>query len=306
MTMRVDDLTNFVAVAGAGSIAAAAQKLGTTQPTLSKSLARLERGLHASLVERHARGIRLTEAGRAVLSHARNVDLDVRDALAAVRDLRQGHAGTVCVGIGIGIPQALVSAACKPLLKSTAVRLEVLGGMSDSLFRAVASGEADFAVAGVKPPRETRLEWTPLFRDPMIAVAHGSHPLASARSVGWEALARETWLVANVGTMTRGWFEQQFRDRGLEPPTRIIGLRGYPFFYDLAIAAGALMLVPACIPRWARDFGDFAEVRRPADWDSDRVVGTLARADGYLGPAARRLKESFTVTARRMFRDDAP
>jgi DNA-binding transcriptional LysR family regulator len=303
--MRVDDLTNFVALAGAGSIAAAAQALGTTQPTLSKSLARLERALRVSLVERHARGVRLTEAGRTVLAHARNVGLDVRDALAAVRDLRQGHAGTVRVGVGIGIPQALVSAACKPLLKSADVQLEVLGGMSDSLFRAVASGEADFAVAGVKPPRETRLEWTPLFRDPMTAVAHRSHPLAAARSVGWEALARETWLVANVGTMTRAWFEQQFRDRGLEPPARIIGLRGYPFFYELAVAAGALMLVPACIPRWARDFGDFVEVRRPADWDSDRAVGTLARAGGYLGPAARRLKESFAVNARRMFRESA-
>jgi len=303
--MRVEDLTNFVAVAGAGSIAAAAQKLGTTQPTLSKSLARLERGLRVSLVERHARGVRLTEAGRTVLAHARNVDLDVRDALAAVRDLRQGQAGAVRVGIGIGIPQALVSAACKPLLKSADVQLEVLGGMSDSLFRAVASGEADFAVAGVKPPRETRLEWTPLFHDPMTAVAHRSHPLASARSVNWEAMARETWLVANVGTMTRAWFEQQFRDRGLEPPARIIGLRGYPFFYELAVAAGALMLVPGCIPRWGRDFGDFVEVRRPSDWDSDRVVGTLARSGGYLGPAARLLKESFAVTAKRMFRDSA-
>lgn len=303
--MRVDDLTNFVAVAGAGSIATAAQALGTTQPTLSKSLARLERALRVSLVERHARGVRLTEAGRAVLAHARNVDLDVRDALAAVRDLRHGDAGTVRVGVGIGIPQALVSAACKPLLRSPDVALEVLGGMSDSLFRAVAAGEADFAVVGVKPPREARLEWTPLFRDPMTVVAHRAHPLASARSVGWEALAREPWLVANVGTMTRAWFEQQFRDRDLEPPARIIGLRGYPFFYDLAVAAGALMLVPACIPRWARDFGDFVELRRPADWDSDRVVGTLARAGGYLGPAAHRLKESFAVTARRMFRESA-
>jgi DNA-binding transcriptional LysR family regulator len=303
--MRVDDLTNFVAVAGAGSIAAAAQKLGITQPTLSKSLARLERGLRVPLVERHARGVRLTEAGRTVLAHARNVDLDVRDALAALRDLRQGHAGTVRVGVGIGIPQALVSSACKPLLKSADVQLEVLGGMSDSLFRAVASGEADLAVTGIRPPRETRLEWTPLFRDPMIAVAHRSHPLASARNVGWEALARETWMVSNVGTMTRAWFEQQFRNRDLAPPARIIGLRGYPVFYDLAEAVSALVLVPACVPRTARDFGDFVEVRRPADWDSDRTVGTLTRTGGYLGPAARRLKESFAVTARRMFRASA-
>lgn len=301
--MRVDDLSNFVVVAEAGSLAGAAQKLGTTQPTLSKSLARLERALRAALVERHARGIRLTEVGRAVLAHAKRVDLGMRDALAAVRDLRQGNAGAVRVGVGVGIPQALVAAACKPLLKAGALDLEVLGGMSDSLFRAAASGEADFAVAGVRPPESARLSWTPLFRDPMIAVASRAHPLAGARAVTWEALARETWITANVGTMTRTWFEQQFHDRGLEPPARMIGLRGFPFSYDLGVAAGALLLVPACTPRWARDFGDFVEIRRPADWNSDRIVGVLARSGGYIGPAARKLMDSFSAAARRMFPD---
>lgn len=300
--MRVDDLTNFVAVAGAGSIATAAQILGTTQPTLSKSLSRLERALRVALVERHARGVRLTEAGRTLLAHARNVDLDVRDALAALRDLRQGHGGVVVVGIGVSIPPALVSAACKQLLKSTNVQLEVMGGMSDSLFHAVASGEADLAVTGVRPPPGTKLKWTPLFRDPMIPMAHRSHPLTSARSVSWEMLARETWMVANVGTMTRNWFDRQFQDRNLEPPARIISLRGHPIVCELALAAGALVLVPASIPRWAREFEEFVEVRRPNDWNSDRAVGTLTRAGGYLGPAARRLEEGFAVTAKRMFR----
>jgi DNA-binding transcriptional LysR family regulator len=303
--MRVEDLSNFVAVAEAGSLAGAAQRLGTTQPTLSKSLARLERVLRAALVERHARGVRLTEAGRTVLAHARKVDLGMRDTLAAVRDLRQGHAGAVRVGVGVGIPHALIAAACKPLLRSGQHELEVVGGMSDTLFRAAASGEADFAVAGVRPPESARLAWTPLFRDPMIAVASRMHPMAGARAVTWEALARETWITANVGTMTRAWFEQQFRERGLAPPGRMIGLRGFPFSYDLGVAAGALMLVPACTPRWARDFGDFVEIRRPADWNSDRVVGILARSGGYIGPAARKLMDSFAASARRMFPDAA-
>lgn len=303
--MRVDDLSNFVAVAEAGSLASAAQTLGCTQPTLSKSLARLERALRAALVERHARGIRLTEAGRAVLAHARRVDIGMRDAHAALRDLRQGNAGAVRVGVGVGIPHALVAAACKPLLRAGSLELEVLGGMSDSLFRATANGEADFAVAGVRPPASAGLSWMPLFRDPMIAVASRAHPLVGARSVTWEALARETWITANVGTMTRTWFEQQFRERRLAPPARMIGLRGFPFSYDLGVAAGALMLVPACTPRWARDFGDFVEIRRPPDWNSDRIVGVLARTGGYASPAARKLMDSFSAAARRMFRDAA-
>lgn len=304
--MRVEDLQNFVALAQGGSLAAAAQKTGSTQPTLSKSLARLERAVGARLVERHSRGVRLTEAGRAMLDHAQKVELDVRDALAAVRDVRTGRAGEVRIGVGVGIPQALVTAACKPLLDAGSLALEIMGGMSDSLFNAVAAGEADFAVVGVRPPDEARLSWTPLFRDPMVAVAHGSHPLVSARSVTWQVLAAQPWIVANVGTMTRAWFDRQFHDRGLAPPARIVGLRGYPMAYELGIAISALKLVPVSTPRYARDFLDYAQIRLPLDWKSDRSVGILARAGGYTSPAARSLRSSFERAARRLFRDAAP
>jgi DNA-binding transcriptional LysR family regulator len=304
--MRVDDIRQFVSIVDAGSVAGAAQRLGASQPTLSKALARLERALRCTLLERHARGVRLTEAGRVVLGYARNIDIDVRDTLAAVRDLRQGVAGQLRIGAGVGIPHALIAAGCKPLLASGRISLEILGGMSDSLFHAVAAGEADFAVTGVRPPEQARLEWTPLFRDPMIIVAHRSHALAGARSVGWETLAREPWLVSNVGTITRAWFDRQFRERGLAPPERIVGLRGFPHAYELGIAMAALSLLPACTPRWSRDFLDYVEIRRPPDWKSDRVVGILARSGGYIGPAARKAMNSFATAARRMFRDSAP
>ena len=302
--MRVEDLRNFVAMAEAGSIAGAAHKLGATQPTLSKSLARLERAMRAALIERHARGVRLTEAGSAVLVYARNVDLDVRDALAAVRDLRQGSSGAVRFGVGVGIPQALIAAACKPVLASGQIGMEIQGGMSDSLFDAVSTGEADFAITGVRPPEGARLEWTPLFRDPMVVIVHRSHPLAGVRAVDWKTLASEQWMVANVGTMTRTWFEQQFRDRGLAPPGRIIGLRGYPIFYELAVISPALVLVPLSTSRDRRD-SDFVEIRRPPDWKSDRVVGLLARPGAYVGPAAQKVMNSIATAARRMFRDAA-
>lgn len=302
--MRVDDLRNFVAVADAGSLARAAQGLGTSQPTLSKSLARLERALRVPLLERHARGVRLTAAGATLLLHARHVDVDVRDALAALRDLRQGESGDVRIGVGVGIPQALTAAACQPLLASGRISIEIQGGMSDSLFQAVLTGQADFALTGVRPPEGARLAWTPLFRDPMVAVAHRSHPLATARKVSWPMLAGEAWIVPNLGTITRDWFEQQFRDRGLAPPARVVSLRGYPTFYELAADGSALLLVGLSLARGARD-AQFVEINRPPDWRSERVVGLLAREGGYASAAATRAMKAVTATARRMFRGAA-
>jgi len=298
--MRVDDLRTFVAVAEAGSLARAAQQLGTAQPTISKSLARLERALRSPLVERHARGVRLTDAGVVLLVHARNVDLDVRDALAALRDLRQGQSGTVRIGVGVGIPQTLIAATCKPLLDSSNVSLEILGGMSDSLFHAVLSGDADFAITGVRPPGSARLKWTPLFHDPLVAVAHSTHPLVGARKVTWQALSQQQWIVPNVGTITRTWFEQQFVSRDLTPPSRVITLRGYPMTHELAVAISALLLVPASFGR-ALSGADFTEIGRPSDWTSERVVGVLARDGGHMSSAAAKAMEILIAAARRAF-----
>ncbi|MGD9945491.1 MAG: LysR substrate-binding domain-containing protein [Burkholderiaceae bacterium] len=304
MNMRVDDLQNFVAIAENGSLTRAAHELGISQPTLSKSLARLERELRTSLITRRGRGIQLTPAGEAAVAYLRNAVLDVRDAMAALRDLRQGHVGTVRIGVGMGIPHALVSTVCSSLIASGDISIELLGGMSDSLAEAVVTGDADFAITGVRPMKAQRLEWTPLFHDPLIPIAQRSHPLVDAQKVSWRRLAQERWIVTNVGTITRQWFDHQFRVRGLATPNRLVSLRGYPFSYEIAAATAALLLVPRTLA-WTMQESGFREIPRPRDWHSERVVGMLARSDSYMSSAARNVMASMASSARRMFRESA-
>lgn len=300
--LRVDDIRSFVAVADAGTLVAAAQKLGMSQPTLSKAMARLERGLGSQLIERGARGVSLTQAGELFLQHVRGIDLGLQDALAAVRDMRQGLSGTVRIGVGMGIPQPLVTAACRSLMRAPSVSLEIHGGMSDSLFRAVASGETDFALTGVRPPGSEDLAWVPLFDDPMVAIAPAGHRLLGGKRASWEALAQEPWLVANVGTITRAWFDQQFAQRGIAAPGRVIGLRSYPVALELGEALGALSLVPASTLRMPQALRGHKAIRTPADWASERKVGILHRPRGYLAPAAERLMRAFESEARKAWR----
>lgn len=71
--MRTEDIGYLLAVADAGSLVGAARGLGIGQPTLSKSIARLERALGTPLIKRLPRGIDLTDAGRAFVDRARPV-----------------------------------------------------------------------------------------------------------------------------------------------------------------------------------------------------------------------------------------
>ena len=77
-----DDLRVFLAVARAGSASAAAQAIGISQPTVSRRVAALARGLGAELLRPSVRGQQLTAAGARLRRHAENME---REALAALR-----------------------------------------------------------------------------------------------------------------------------------------------------------------------------------------------------------------------------
>jgi len=80
MKTTLDELQAFVAVVEAGSITAAAERLGLTISAASRTLARLEDKLQTTLLRRTTRRIELTEEGEAYLGHARAILAAVDDA----------------------------------------------------------------------------------------------------------------------------------------------------------------------------------------------------------------------------------
>src|SRR5919199_1323250 len=81
-------------VAQRGSFSAAAEALAYTQSAVSQQIAALEREAGTILVERNARGVRLTDAGRALVSHAEAILARLADAeteLHAISGLRAGR-----------------------------------------------------------------------------------------------------------------------------------------------------------------------------------------------------------------------
>ena len=91
--METNNLNAFVLVAENGSFSAAAQKLHLTQPAVSKRVATLEEQLDTVLFDRIGRTVTLTEAGRALLPHARAVQQELAAAERSVRDLDGDVAG---------------------------------------------------------------------------------------------------------------------------------------------------------------------------------------------------------------------
>ena len=96
--MELRHLRYFVAVAEAGHITRAAERLGIQQPPLSQQIRALESELQVQLFRRKPRGVELTQAGRALLAEAQLILQQVEHAVGAARRTARGEAGRIGLG----------------------------------------------------------------------------------------------------------------------------------------------------------------------------------------------------------------
>lgn len=129
--MDIRQLRYFIAIAEAGSLSAAAQRLHIAQPSLSQHLAAMEQELNLRLVERSPRGSTLTAEGEVLLSHARQICEMLTTCVAEMRALSQDVTGNV----RFGMPPSVSMVMSVPLAETVRidlpnVRLRVSEAMS--------------------------------------------------------------------------------------------------------------------------------------------------------------------------------
>src|ERR1700739_2466408 len=101
--MELRHLRYFIAVAEEGSLTVAAeQRLHTAQPSLSRQIRDLEYEVAPQLLARSARGVELTQSGRAFLDHARLALVQVEAAVEAARRVAQPAKPTFALGFLTG------------------------------------------------------------------------------------------------------------------------------------------------------------------------------------------------------------
>ena len=191
-------------VAAQGSFSSAAEALSFTQSAVSQQIAALEREAGAKLVERGARGIRLTPAGQALVSHADAILSRLDDAeqeLAAIAGLKGGRlrvASFQSAGATM-VPRALAEFHRRhPDVDLSASTAEL--GEAHELLRA---GEIDVAIVmdwAAEPLLFSDLESEHLLDDPYYVALPAEHPLADRPRVALSDLADADWINSCPGS----------------------------------------------------------------------------------------------------------
>lgn len=177
---RIDLLTLrlFVAAVDERSIAKAAWRENITTSAVSKRISDLEAALRTSLLIRHRQGVEPTEAGRALLSHARAILNRLDQLFTDIDDFGVGVRGLVRVSANESAAIGYLSDDIASFLADfPAVKIDMQVDTSPVVVRKVMENAVDIGVfTGAEPTGE--LEVFPYRRDRLVLVLPKGHPLA--------------------------------------------------------------------------------------------------------------------------------
>jgi LysR family hydrogen peroxide-inducible transcriptional activator len=164
MEVTLRQLKYLISLADEGHFGRAAAAVNVSQPALSVQIRDLEARLGVRLVERRARRVALTPAGREVLRRARRVEAEVRELQDAARRER-GLGGRLRLGVIPTVAPYLLPVAL-PLLRGRNIALDlgVREAQTQTLVDELAAGELDAVLLALPAPAPD-LAVTPLFED---------------------------------------------------------------------------------------------------------------------------------------------
>jgi DNA-binding transcriptional LysR family regulator len=197
------NLKAFLLVAETGSFSVAAQKLHLTQPAVSKRIAQLEEQLNVSLFDRIGRTISTTEAGEALLPHARAVQLELQAAQQSVRDLSGEVRGRLRLAtshhIGLHRLPPVLSFFSKAF---PAVQLDIDFMDSEQAYELTLHGEVELAAVTLAPVPVANIVTRTIWPDPLDFMVQQGHALTRKKQLTLQDLSQHPAILPGLNTYT--------------------------------------------------------------------------------------------------------
>jgi DNA-binding transcriptional LysR family regulator len=253
--LKLQQLRLFGAIAEAGSFSAAAERVGLSQPALSKSVKDMERELGAKLLLRSSRGISLTSYGNAVAKRAASIERELEKLTEDFSWLRGEIAGDLSIGVtALGASGPLARAIGIFRARHPGVRIEIRELRSDQIFDLIRNGLLDCGLLTTYGEGEPEgLEHIRLASFDVAIVRGGRHPARMALA----ELTQHEWVDYEPVGSNQSYLATLARDLGLPPPTSVLYCSSVRFSVLLAAEVGALChFIREAIPSFHTEIED--------------------------------------------------
>ena len=257
----------------------------TTQPGVSRALARLEAEVGTPLLRRSGRTLRMTHAGVAFKHHVDALMHELDDGLAAVHQLVDPETGTVTLAFQPSLGSWLVPDLIAGFRADhPAVRFDLRPKRDELVTTVSERGEIDLELSTLRPAGTT-LRWRRLARQPLLLAVPAGHALAGRSQVALADVVEEPFITIRASSLLRRQSDELWDRAGVEPEVAfecddIVTMSGFVAAgLGLAIVPAAPGAVPEATARRLRHL----ELTDP---DAVRDVGVTWSPQRRLLPAA--------------------
>jgi DNA-binding transcriptional LysR family regulator len=222
--MEMHPLRVFLTVSAEKSFSRAAEKLLRTQPAISLSIQRLETELGEKLIDRSAKDLLLTDAGKIVVEYARrfeNLQGDMENALAELRDK---SAGRLTIGANESSTLYLLDHIERYRRRYPKIKVQIRRSLSSKIPSDLLDGDLELGILTFDPEDE-RLISKVIFTDHLAFITSPQHRFATRGEISITELGMETFIAHNVISPYRGVVIREFQrykvplNMDLEMPT---------------------------------------------------------------------------------------
>ena len=283
-------LRAFLGIAELGNLTAAADRLGLTQPSLTKLVKRLEIEFGAPLFDRLPRGVALTPAGERLFRRARTIEMEYRYAVEEIAALVRGERDVLRVGAGPLYHMRYIPPAFEVLVREyPETRLEVVADINSNTIPLLRTGEIDLVLGEIDYEEEMNgIDRIVMTRTETACAMRADHHLVD-QPLTPAALSGQTWIVYQHDDKVHANLRRYFLERGLPPPHIAVVTSSFATGLRLVSCSDYLMIAPAGLEPVITAAGQ--SMRQPEDPISSFDTGVWVRQSSHGFPIVVRLIE---------------
>lgn len=238
-------LRHLIAVAEAGSLMGAQDRLNLSQPAISNSISRLEQVVGARVLNRGRHGATLTPVGEILLRYGEGIENLLSEAEQEVCLHAAGIGGPLKIG-GTTLPviSIIPAGVARLSLEAGPISVRIIEGSDEDIISKLESQEVDILVStlGIGDTRGAFYE-TPLFTAGIFAIMRKGHPLSRRRQLKLSELKAFQFVVPLPGGAFRHQLEALFLIAGVDFPSAAI-CTSLPTVKEIVRTSDAVALLP--------------------------------------------------------------
>jgi DNA-binding transcriptional LysR family regulator len=287
--IRLRDLHIVMAVAEAGSMAKAAQKLAISHPVISKTISDLEQTLKVRLFDRTVQGVELTDYGQALLSCGVNVFEEMRQGLKQIEFLTDPTSGELAIGCPEIMNASIVPAISERLLQEyPRIQLRVVhADMGLAQYGPLRERKVELLIGRLPEPFvEDDLIFQPLIQEPFVAVAGANCQWVRRRRVNLADLIAESWVLPPPDSTPGSTISGIFAASGLKSPRPAVATLSVQLTTTLIATGKFVGILPNSVAQFSSRRAELKilQVKIPV---TQYAIAILTLKNRTLGPLAK-------------------